>query len=111
MLEVLEAAQLQNSVNDANINSLENSSMAKHTAVLYGSDDDMHSSMIPLLINSLSNNDHMCLCILDDIMYLELTGMLLKEGIDVDDAQNSERLNHLVKNEIFFNKATKTTSN
>ena len=97
---------MQNSVNDANINSLENSSMAKHTAVLYGSDDDMHSSMIPLLINSLSNNDHMCLCILDDIMYLELTGMLLKEGIDVDDAQNSERLNHLVKNEIFFTKGS-----
>lgn len=97
---------MQNSVNDADNNSLENPGMVKHTAVLYGSDEDMRSSMIPLLINSLSNGDHMCLCILDDIMYLELTEILSREGIDVNDAQNSERLNHLVKNEIFFTKGT-----
>ena len=97
---------MQNSVNDADNNSLENPSMVKHTAVLYGSDEDMHSSMIPLLINSLSNGDHMCLCILDDIMYLELTTALSREGIDIDEVQNSERLNHLVKNEIFLTKGT-----
>ena len=106
VLEVLEAARLQNSVNDADNNSLENPGMVKHTAVLYGSDEDMHSSMVPLLINSLSNEDHMCLCILDDIMYLELTDLLSKQGIDVDSAQDSERLNHLIKNEIFFTKGT-----
>lgn len=97
---------MQNSVNNADNNSLENPDVVKHTAVLYGSDEDMRSSMIPLLIDSLSNEDHMCLCILDDIMYLELTEILSREGIDVSNAQNSERLNHLVKNEIFFTKGT-----
>ncbi|WP_400260111.1 PAS domain S-box protein [Candidatus Methanomassiliicoccus intestinalis] len=95
---------MQNPVDNYDNNSLENTSPIGHAAVLYGSDDDMISSMIPLLIESVSDENQMCLCILDDTMYMELTNRLAEQGIDIAAAQESERLNHLIKSEIFFTK-------